>query len=225
MRVTAVILLLLHTSLSFAQNGVETNLIDTFKQQTCPLMMCRELTKDLGASEEKLKSTEKRLHALESKLQELTSRLVDSEAQIEGLRAEHTGRPKVAFSAALGSGGFFGPFDTDVTLVYKDAFINIGNAYNKNTGIFTAPVKGVYYFSFFYHCSTSHGTELALHKNGEWVTVTAHHKKKGPAENGGNGITLQLQKGDQLYINLIKNKWIWDGSNVTVFNGFLLYDM
>lgn len=85
------LLLLLHTSLIFAQNAIETKLTDTFRQPTCVLMMCKELMKDLGASEEKLKATEKRVHTLESKLQELTSRLANSEAQIEGLRAESRG--------------------------------------------------------------------------------------------------------------------------------------
>ncbi|RXN37773.1 low-density lipo receptor-related 8-like protein [Labeo rohita] len=41
--------------------------------------------------------------------------------------------PTVAFSAALGSGGFFGPFNTNVTLVYKNVLINVGDAYNKTT--------------------------------------------------------------------------------------------
>lgn len=44
-------------------------------------------------------------------------------------------KPKVAFSASLGSNGFIGPVNTDTTVVYKNVFNNVGNAYNPATGI------------------------------------------------------------------------------------------
>uniref|UniRef100_A0A8C1Y9W1 C1q domain-containing protein n=1 Tax=Cyprinus carpio TaxID=7962 RepID=A0A8C1Y9W1_CYPCA len=119
-------------------------------------------------------------------------------------------RPKVAFSASLGSNGYFGPVNTDVTLVYKNVFINVGDAYQQATGIFIAPVRGVYYFSFFYHSGTKHGTGLALYRNGKHVALTKNNPSTDSPENGGNGLTL-------LYI--------WDSENVTVFSGFLINAM
>uniref|UniRef100_A0A8C2CP27 C1q domain-containing protein n=1 Tax=Cyprinus carpio TaxID=7962 RepID=A0A8C2CP27_CYPCA len=119
-------------------------------------------------------------------------------------------RPDVAFSASLGSNGFFGPVNTDVTLVYKNVFINVGDAYQQTTGIFIAPVRGVYYFSFFYHSGTKHGTGLALYRNGKHVALTHNYPSTDSPENGGNGLTL-------LYI--------WDSENVTVFSGFLINAM
>ncbi|KAL0152316.1 hypothetical protein M9458_052039, partial [Cirrhinus mrigala] len=132
-------------------------------------------------------------------------------------------RPQVAFSAALGSDGFFGPVNVDSTLVYKNVFMNVGNAYQQTTGIFTAPVRGAYYFSFFYHCSTSRGTWLHLYRNGKKEARAGQHKtENGMAANGGNGLTLLLEKADQVYIILQKDSWIWDGGNVSVFSGFLI---
>lgn len=164
----------------------------------------------------------------------------------------------MAFSASLGLNGFFGPFNTDLTLVYKKVFINVGDAYHPATGIvnprcwtqyqhlynsclqllngdlshsltgiFSAPVQGVYYFSFFYHCATGNPTKLALYRNGKQVALTQHHKSEDSQENGGNGVTLLLEKGDHVYMVLLKNAWVWDdiSKNVLMFSGFLINAM
>ncbi|KAK2917069.1 hypothetical protein QQF64_025744 [Cirrhinus molitorella] len=207
MRLTIAALLLLCEYLIFASatTGKDSEL-------TCPLKICTDVLKELGA-------TEKQLKALEI-------RLANSEAQIEEIKKENQDKPKVAFSAALGSDGFIGPFDVDSTLVYKKVVINVGDAYNQDTGIFAAPVRGVYYFSFFYHCGTDHKTQLVLYRNGKPEAFTQHNKSNDSPENGGNGLTLLLEKGDQVYIILQKNSWVWDYSlSLTVFSGFLINAM
>ncbi|XP_073690722.1 cerebellin-2-like [Garra rufa] len=234
MRSTIAVLLLLYKCLIFTQDGAtepvaselstkdDTFLQNETKEPTCPLQICSDLLQELGATQEKLQATETRLNALEISQQELMSRLTNSETQIEEIKMENQDRPKVAFSAALGANGFFGPVNADSTLVYKNVFINVGDAYHPATGIFTAPVRGVYYFSFFYHCSTNHGTGLVLYRNGKFEALTQHNTSSDSPENGGNGLTLLLEKGDQVYMVLRKDKWIWDAENVTVFSGFLI---
>lgn len=44
---------------------------------------------------------------------------------------------KVAFGATLGSTGDFGPFNTPVTLVYDNVYVNEGGAYNPTTGMYS----------------------------------------------------------------------------------------
>ncbi|XP_026114927.1 cerebellin-4-like [Carassius auratus] len=219
MRLTMAVLLLLYKCLIFslAATGLtmatemvisELSAKHEDKQPTCPLKICTDVLKDLGATEKQLK--------------DLEIRLANSEAQIEQIKKETQDRPKVAFSASFGSNGFFGPVKADSTLVYKNVFINVGDAYNQDTGIFTAPVRGVYYFSFFYHCAPDHGTKLNLYRNGKPEALAQNHKSEQSAENGGNGLILLLEKEDQVYMVLQKNNWIWDTYNVTVFSGFLI---
>ncbi|XP_048033659.1 complement C1q-like protein 2 [Megalobrama amblycephala] len=171
-------------------------------------------------------SEQKVLEATENELKDLETRLTNSEAQIEKLQKENQDKPKVAFSATLGSKGYVGPVNTDTTLIYNKIFTNVGDAYNQATGIFTAPVRGVYYFSFFYHCSAKNPSWLALYRNGKQEALIKHHKSECYTENGGNAFTLLLEKGDRVYMVLQKDTWIWDGDDfVTVFSGFLINDM
>ncbi|XP_030286580.1 complement C1q-like protein 4 [Sparus aurata] len=132
-----------------------------------------------------------------------------------------TGKTKVAFSAVIQKGGSYGPFNTDITLVYNEVVTNIGDAYNSSTGIFTAPVAGVYYFTFFYH---SVGRPwLTLFKNSEMIVKSSDHPAGSDgADNGGNAVFLQLQQGDQVYVSMLANCSIWAGNYHTTFSGFLL---
>ncbi|XP_073330701.1 complement C1q-like protein 4 isoform X1 [Pagrus major] len=133
-----------------------------------------------------------------------------------------SGKTKVAFSAVLEKGGAYGPFNTDKTLVYNKVFTNIGDAYSSCTGIFTAPVAGVYYFTLFYHAGGEHASNLQLFKNSEEIVVTNDHKTgSDTADNGGNAVVLQLQKGDQVYVRMRANCRVWGGPQTT-FSGFQL---
>uniref|UniRef100_A0A673Y277 C1q domain-containing protein n=1 Tax=Salmo trutta TaxID=8032 RepID=A0A673Y277_SALTR len=73
-----------------------------------------------------------------------------------------------------------------------------------------SPVRGVYYFSFFFHAGGSEDSHTTLFKNGECMPITSDPKS----------ITLQLGVGDQVYIRLRANAHVWPSH--TSFNGFLL---
>lgn len=85
----------------------------------------------------------------------------------------------------------------------------------------TAPVRRVYYFSFFFHAGGSEDSHTSLFKSGECMPITSDPKSStDTADNGGNAVTLQLGVGGQVYIRLRANAHVWPSH--TSFNGFLL---
>jgi len=164
------------------------------------------------------------LYTLEEKLAAMETRLEESENLIMELRNKE--RTQVIFSAEAGPRGAIGPFSTETTLIYETVITNIGNAYSKYTGVFTAPVAGVYYFTIFHHSGGERGTVLRLHKNGQHMVTTQDHPAVyETAHNGGNAVFLQLQRGDQVYVRMTENSHVWGSNYHTTFSGFLVSQM
>ncbi|XP_067434129.1 complement C1q-like protein 2 [Thunnus thynnus] len=150
-----------------------------------------------------------------------------NELQVEELKRENAERPKVAFSVGLTDAGYVGPFNTDITLKFSKIFTNIGQAYSPTTGVFTAPVRGAYYFRF-------KGFEI---KSSKWIAIKLYHNDKmitasyDANDNIGNvmissGFVLQLEKGDMIYLVLPSTYVVWDNDdNHCTFSGFLLFAM
>ncbi|XP_056225661.1 complement C1q-like protein 4 [Seriola aureovittata] len=129
----------------------------------------------------------------------------------------------VVFSVKAEEGGAYGPFCSEKTLKYNTVITNIGDAYNVSTGVFTAPVAGVYYFTFFYHAGGHHAAKLILHKNKEPVVMTSDHKSgSDTADNGGNAVFLQLEKWDKVCVHLPAGCHVWASEDHTTFSGFLV---
>ncbi|XP_028452293.1 complement C1q tumor necrosis factor-related protein 3 [Perca flavescens] len=135
---------------------------------------------------------------------------------------------QVAFSAALLPGGQtanIGPFSTDTTLIFKHVVTNIGNAYNPNTGLFTAPVRGAYNFEW------TVGSFRDGEKSGGWLVKNSEYVFLAYKQGAGfltssKAATLLLQVGDVVSVRLMVKTAVFDnGNHHTTFSGFLLFPM
>ncbi|XP_059357464.1 complement C1q tumor necrosis factor-related protein 6-like isoform X3 [Carassius carassius] len=162
-------------------------------------------------------------------LAELSSTLQSFKASLEQEQFRRKEEYNIAFAATLGNRGDVGPFNTDVLLVYQKVFLNAGSRYNTGTGIFTAPVKGVYFFSLSGHNKTSKPMGLRLFKNGEPLIILYNHPLTDAGiryETLSNSITLMLEKGDQVFVHLLANTWVFDNTdNVSLFTGHLVFPL
>uniref|UniRef100_A0A3Q1G6K6 Uncharacterized LOC110951236 n=1 Tax=Acanthochromis polyacanthus TaxID=80966 RepID=A0A3Q1G6K6_9TELE len=135
--------------------------------------------------------------------------------------------PKVAFAASLGGNGLVKTTNGNKDLLYKDVLTNVGGAYNKETGEFTAPIRGVYYIRFTANAPTDFTMSAVLYKNDAEIQLIAHEQPSGAgSDTASNGGAFLLEKGDKLKMVLWHNTQIWDNSNHhSTFSGFLLFPM
>ncbi|XP_067093743.1 complement C1q-like protein 2 isoform X2 [Osmerus mordax] len=158
----------------------------------------------------------------------LEARLNLSEHHVEELKAENEGRPKVAFYTALTNSGHVGPFNTETPLVYSKVFTNIGNAYSPVTGVFTAPVRGVYYIRFtaLGYSSPRTVAGVTMFKNDLQIMHNGVYNTDGQHKFVVNAVTVELEQGDKIMMRLPSGYGLYDDiSNYTTFSGFLLFPM
>ena len=163
----------------------------------------------------------------------------------------------VALGESAGDGRT-GPFNTDTTIQYKKIFTNTGRNYNPSTGseclgdtekgqkrqmrtrdihtillvsvgVFTATVKGMYFFRFsmFNSKNSVSNSGVGLFKN-SIMLATAKGKSGDDSSSGSNAAVVPLEVGDTVYVQLEAtrfDKHLLDSfmMNFNTFSGFLLF--
>ena len=106
---------------------------------------------------------------------------------------------------------------------FEVAVVNIGSALDLKTGVFTAPVPGVYFFSFDAF-SNSGDCRVSLEKNGMNVGQSYDYEQHESKQLHLASI-LQLDAGDEIQVN-VRSGQIYEDANGhnTHFVGMLLSD-
>uniref|UniRef100_A0A3B4H333 C1q domain-containing protein n=1 Tax=Pundamilia nyererei TaxID=303518 RepID=A0A3B4H333_9CICH len=134
---------------------------------------------------------------------------------------------QVAFSVSLldEGYGYTGPYNTHMTLIFKRVVTNIGNTYNPHTGIFTAPVRGVYHFYWTVYGNENIPAGAYLFRNGEYIFIAFEQLTSGWA-SACNGASLLLEVGDQVSVRIDPGARLYDNQNHhTTFSGHLIFTM
>uniref|UniRef100_A0A8C7D2Q2 Complement C1q-like protein 2 n=1 Tax=Oncorhynchus kisutch TaxID=8019 RepID=A0A8C7D2Q2_ONCKI len=95
-------------------------------------------------------------------------------------------------------------------------------------GVFAAPVRGVYYFRFSGNGFAGHDMGLSIFKDDQRMMSVYEYQSSGEQnDHASNGVTLQLEKGEVVYMRLWINTWVFiDGRyDYCSFSGFLLFPM
>ncbi|CAK6959698.1 complement C1q-like protein 2 isoform X6 [Scomber scombrus] len=182
----------------------------------------------LTASESKNADLRGRATTFEDKSTVLEARMNTSENEVEELKRQNADQPKVAFSFGLTDNGQVGPFNTAITLKFSKVNINFGQAYSPATGHFTAPVRGVYYFSVTtLDIRTNVYSDIYLYHNDNRVLWNYNfHDSAYGVNRISNSLALQLEKDDMVYMVLPAYRSVFDNTNNhTTFNGFLLFPL
>ena len=115
----------------------------------------------------------------------------------------------------------WGPVPTKQPIPYDVVSMNIGAAWDIDTYMFTAPVGGIYHFDY----AHEGGAVFLIINGGAYQEVWIDSSS---TNTGSSGATIQLQAGDQVWIEL-------DDSNVSTincqsagnecnFSGFVVYE-
>uniref|UniRef100_UPI003AAF02A1 complement C1q-like protein 2 n=1 Tax=Centroberyx gerrardi TaxID=166262 RepID=UPI003AAF02A1 len=201
------------------RNKVSQSTGSTSCSDTCSLV---SIAQTLGAVGEKVASMADKITLLETKLQK-------TEEVVLQLQSLAGGQPKVAFSAALleSGSGSTGRFTTATPLQYKKVFSNTGSCYNPATGIFSAKVKGMYFFRFSMtnNRSAASNSAVSLMKNGDRLVSVWDTSRSDANDMGSNAVVVLLEPGDRVYAELHANMRIYDDDsmNYNTFSGFLLF--
>ena len=105
-------------------------------------------------------------------------------------------------------------------LKFNSVAFNIGDGYYAHTGLFTAPISGVYAFYLTVMSTGDAAVELRLVKEG--TTLDFAHANSDRFDQGTLFVTTHLSAGQKVWVEHYVGTTSIKGGHWTVFTGFLL---
>jgi hypothetical protein len=128
----------------------------------------------------------------------------------------------IAFSARQSSAKTYRKGET---WIFDKVLVNDGNSYNKATGTFTAPVGGMYVFSWATLTNPGKAAHPYLRVNGNYRGYTAFNNRSTSQHfwsSGSNTIVVHLKRGDK--VNVASGYLeAYARENRTSFSGWKIY--
>uniref|UniRef100_A0A9J7XH81 Cerebellin 11 n=1 Tax=Cyprinus carpio carpio TaxID=630221 RepID=A0A9J7XH81_CYPCA len=175
-----------------------------------------------------IKEIKASINRLTMDLNTANNELAEQNSLIEELQKQIKESPKVAFTASMSATESTnrGPFSTETKLIFDKVLTNIANAYDPVT-VFTAPVKGVYYFRYSGSAFSSHDMGLSVFK-GTTQFVSSYKYNSGERNDQmASGAVMELEVGEEVHMRLWIRSWIFVGQhyNYSTYTGYLLYPL
>ncbi|CAG0898617.1 unnamed protein product [Darwinula stevensoni] len=105
---------------------------------------------------------------------------------------------------------------------YESTEVNVGDAMDPNTGIFTAPIAGIYSFSFHYYTDDFGLVHIRQNELVKAAMYTFYTSDLGEYDVPGQSVVLQLAEGDTVDVYLFFGKAMSNTDRYVHFVGYLL---
>ncbi|XP_072330728.1 adiponectin-like [Scyliorhinus torazame] len=114
----------------------------------------------------------------------------------------------------------------NIPIKFSKIFYNDQKHYNEETGKFTCPYAGVYFFS--YHITVyTKDVKVGLYKNNKVIIFTYDQFQNNNVDQAGGSVATHLDEGDEVWLQVYGdntfNGIYADNNNDSVFTAFLLY--